>query len=362
MNYAHSIKCMMIFLIIQSYTIYCHDTYPSQKTTKLIEFVKQQKDSLIDLQRDANQLMDKCVGEYYGRRSNPYSEGFYIKKWSASISDLKKLHDIRREITNPDIVMKERIADLIQQGESFDATDLHNHTALYYANSSRVYNALRSSGADFELAPALNAYKWYAIPVSAVFLCIVSKLCESKNFSFDGMFSTNEDIKKIVDDVHGLHIRDEQGRTPLMNYVIEQEQALVALRLKIDIAWNDDTEWDDYYAMIIHHKAVRHQTQINIEKMVELGAAVDVYDVHGKTLLDYCVTKEIYETLLAVGAPFQINAWAYFNYDSYVKQAPIIIPILTAALLAAVSMIKRKDMSFDDERNEWFDQWARRNF
>ena len=223
---------MMIFLITQSDTIYSLDKPLSQNTTKLIEFVKQQKDSSIDLQRDAKKLMDKCVGDY-----SPYLNDFYIN-WSASKSDLKKLHDIRREITNPDVVIKERIADLIKQGESFDAVDHQGHTALYYANSPRVYNALISSGADFELAPALHVYKWYALSAAAL-LCIISKLCKVDENSCDGMLSTHEDVKKSVADIHGLHIRDAQGRTPLMNYIIEQEETLVALRLKIDIAWND---------------------------------------------------------------------------------------------------------------------------
>lgn len=386
----------MIFLSLQFYVMQSHDALLPQRTTQLIELVKKQEDHLLELQKEQPELIDRCVGEYYRGSYRRYGyDGFYIKKWSSSTADLKKLYNIQQQIFDADgTVLKKRITDLIEQGESFDAVDIHNHTALYYAESTQVYDVLRSSGASFELLPFLYIYQWYTIPALTALFYIMYTLYEVGYFSidrcircsqkvYDGTISTIDDIKKIiyedevvdqkvaikkpVDDRRDMQCRDEQGRTRLMNYIIKQEAALIALRVKIDTLWNDhvewldDTEWDEYYAIIIQHQAMCHQTQVHIKKMVELGADVNIQDALGKTLLDYCVTKEIYETLLALGADFQIDSWVYFNYDYFVRQAPIIAPILATTLMVTMYMTLRKNMSFKDERDEWFMNWARAN-
>lgn len=396
MNREKIIQSMMILLSLQFYAVQSHEIVSSQHTTLLIELVKKQEDHLLELQKEKPALMDRCVGEYYRGSYRHYGyDGFYIKKWSSSMVDLKKLYNIQQQIFDADgTVLKERMTDLIKQGESFDAVDTHNHTALYYAKSADVYDALRSSGASFELLPFLYIYQWYTIPALTALFYIMYTLYEVGYFSidrcircsqnvYDETLSRIDDIKKIINkdevvdpetdvkkpvyDRRDMQCRDEQGRTRLMNYIIKQEAALITLRVKIDTLWNDhvewldDTEWDEYYAIIVQHQAMCHQTQVHIKKMIELGADVNIQDMSGKTLLDYCATKEIYKTLLALGADFQIDSWAYFNYDYYVKQAPIIAPILATTFVITMYMTMRKNMSFKDERDEWFMNWARAN-
>ena len=134
---------------------------------------------------------------------------------------------------------------------------------------------------------------------------------------------------------------------------------LVTLRSQIDKSWQDEEEWSNYFAVIMQHKAILYQTTINIKKMVELGAAVDVQDIFGKTVLDYCMTKEIYDVLIGVGVPFQIDAWIYFNYDYFVKKAPIIAPILGACLCIAVYKTMNQGKISMDEKDAWIQQMGR---
>lgn len=387
MNNRRIVLPTIFFICIQFHIIQSHELHPPQETTELIEFIKNQKDRLTDLQDEAQLLMDRCIYDYSYTYRNHQHHDFYIKR-SASLADLQELYDIQQEILHADELLKERIADLIDQGESFDEVDAQNHTALYYAQSTQVYNALRSSGASFELIPFLYMYQWYAVPASTALLFIVYKLYEVGYFSFDrcisysqkiygGTLSTLDDLQRLIStdkiadkktdmknpvyDRSNMHSRDALGRTPLMNYLIEQEEILFSLRLQIDDLWNDDAEWDDYYAVITQHTVTCHQTQIQIKKMIELGAALDIQDTSGKTLLDHCVTKEIYETLLALGTPFQVNLWIHFNYDYFVKKAPYIAPIVGISLLVSVYMTVRNNISFKDERSEWFETWAKRH-
>jgi len=380
---------MMIFFIIQFSQAYSYDIYSSQRTNELIKFVKQQESCLFDVQSKVNVLKDRFIGEDYGRHYRSYDPDNFYFKWPASKNDLKKIHDLHQQVFNRTQYLKEQIENLLDDREFLYEVDKNNHTALYYAQTSEMYNALRSSGAQFEVVPFLYIYRWYTIPATMALVFIIYTLYEVGYFSidqcikysqkiYDGTLSTIDDIKKVIYaketivnqvevkknnyNVHDMQSRDDQGRTPLMSYVIEQENTLVALREKIDILWSDDkTEWDDYIAEVFRHKAICHQTQMNIKSMVELGAIVDIQDLFGKTLLDYCFTKDIYESLLGIGVPFQINSWIYFNYDYYVKKAPIVVPVLTIVTLCTAYKTMQIGMNFKNDRDVWFERWAARN-
>src|SRR3990167_7178583 len=119
MNHKKIIHFLVFILFFYSYNTHADRSARSQRTTDLIEFVKEQESHLSDLQKQANTLMDKCVGECYSRRSHYYTQGLYIKRSSASLQDFKKLHEIQQKIFNRIEYLKEKIENLIDDGQSF---------------------------------------------------------------------------------------------------------------------------------------------------------------------------------------------------------------------------------------------------
>ena len=53
----------------------------------------------------------------------------------------------------------------------------------------------------------------------------------------------------------------------------------------------------------------------HIKMMVFNGASLYMYDQYGNSVVNYCYTKEIYDVLRDLGAPFSLQAWAYFYPD-----------------------------------------------
>ena len=139
---------------------------------------------------------------------------------------------------------------------------------------------------------------------------------------------------------------DDNGRTPLMNYVIDKE-------IEIKNAQSDlEKLWDRYFyiekvydgcvvvmgqAVVFFKKNIKNKVDTTDEnaaeyekaknelsllvqdaiKTVEImaleGADVSVYDQQGKTVLDYCYTRDIYKALRKFGASSSFETWAYFN-------------------------------------------------
>lgn len=140
---------------------------------------------------------------------------------------------------------------------------------------------------------------------------------------------------------------DAQGRTPLMNYVNQQENQLKTLadafnskrylinkllksivnasenknlNLTKIIREDLDTTGALLKDAIMEVKDLDEkydkmlaETLEEIVKMIQGGANLAAKDNKGNTVLHLCETKEIYETLRANGAPFQFDMWMKFT-------------------------------------------------
>ena len=146
--------------------------------------------------------------------------------------------------------------------------------------------------------------------------------------------------------VQSSDVSDQNGRTPLMNYVINKE--IEIKNVKSDL----EKLWDTYFYIkktiqscsIVDGRAIfsykknilnkpgttdeniaeykNFEIQLNlliqnavedVTKMVLDGADVHVYDQQGKTVLDYCYTEPMYKALRKFGASSLFTTWAYFN-------------------------------------------------
>lgn len=60
----------------------------------------------------------------------------------------------------------------------------------------------------------------------------------------------------------------------------------------------------------------------NLRAMVLSGERIDAKDYKSNTVINYCYTREIYNELRRLGAPFQILVWTYF-YPEYATLAAL---------------------------------------
>lgn len=145
-------------------------------------------------------------------------------------------------------------------------------------------------------------------------------------------------VSLLTSMIQGSDVRDEQGRTELMNYVIEREATLVEMHKLLDLIAEkrlddaidllfkqkrtiDDVRKSSDSLLYIHYQreAIRNyvlETCEQLQDMVDDEAELEEKDCEGKKVLDFCKTRKIYCTLRELGAPFQFNKWAsvYQNY------------------------------------------------
>ena len=150
----------------------------------------------------------------------------------------------------------------------------------------------------------------------------------------------------ISNQVQAFDTRDEQGRTPLMNFVIEKEAQILKDAKDLEDLWNmyfyKEKRQDGYayvngmvvplYKYIPIRKiyttdedvAVYRQkeqdfinfmsaTIKNINVIVQSGVDVNAKDFAGNTVQNYCYSESIYNELRRLGADFQYCPWIYFN-------------------------------------------------
>ena len=163
----------------------------------------------------------------------------------------------------------------------------------------------------------------------------------------------------ILQTVQAIDTSDRDGRTPLMNYVIDKEieiknakfdlkklwdtyfykQDIVSNTMHLQGKWNGTYMACDIYEGITLRKIYTTDEDVaqyrkvedafnlliddtiqNIKRMVRDGADLFAQDQCGKTVMEYCYTKRIYEVLLNLGASDSLCAWCYFN----IKEAQLI--------------------------------------
>lgn len=156
----------------------------------------------------------------------------------------------------------------------------------------------------------------------------------------------------VSSEARALHPRDEQGRTQLMNFVINKEQELKCIKADLDHLWhtcyhyvqiNDGYITEqinnrqsiakpiykqklerrpsctdaDIYALKQREQDERNFLDQTIRTIRFMDQSEDLYinaiDYNGYTVQNYCYTYEIYQELRRLGASFQYIPFMYFN-------------------------------------------------
>jgi len=140
----------------------------------------------------------------------------------------------------------------------------------------------------------------------------------------------------IAQTTQSSDVRDQDGRTELMNYVREQELEIEIRKIDLDKLWNTyfykkkfakgsmqvDGRTVHVYESIALRKIYTTDENVaqyrivedefnlfvdgiieNIKIMVLNGANLQARDIRGKSISDYCYTKKIYDTVRNLGAP-----------------------------------------------------------
>lgn len=141
--------------------------------------------------------------------------------------------------------------------------------------------------------------------------------------------------------IQSSDVRDQYGRTELMNYVIQQEAEIKTKRFEFEKFWNvcfykksfysysiqiEPGRWIDIYDTVVLRKMYTTDADVaqckkledelhvfigntiedtikNIKIMVFNGADLQARDMYGKSVTDYYYTYEIYYVLRDLGAP-----------------------------------------------------------
>ena len=112
----------------------------------------------------------------------------------------------------------------------------------------------------------------------------------------------------------------DYGRIPLIEYIIRQEAEIAELQQDI----KDLSKRKDKSAAQRRCKDLQRcidTTLHDIEIMSDTGALFNVTDDFGKTALNYCQTKAIYNKLRHCGMPFQYDAYFSIYQDEFLKAA-----------------------------------------
>ena len=286
-NYIH---VLMLFGLISQIT-YTQNVYEQGKT-KLIKYIEQRDTDLIDLQKEVSQLWNDStyttVDSTYSCNHKTETTTYNIKS-SCSRYTLQKIYDGRQNLKNFTKDTQNQIAKIIQEGISINASDNQGKTALNYAKSRQVYNALRHEGADFQIDSfiSMNEYQLKTMVALATVWAIVGATY---------LISSAIDDGKNQHENEGINIRDEMGRTSLMNYIIQEEDRINSFRGSIFC------------------ESLVFDIKVKIKSMIEQGARLDIKDFEGKTVMDYCTTAEIYNYLDSLKGPSHLMKWLDDNH------------------------------------------------
>jgi len=101
-------------------------------------------------------------------------------------------------------------------------------------------------------------------------------------------------------------VRDQYGRTKLMQYVISTEEEYENAKL-YSAKKNVRSKVVSYYSEIL--QKTKYSMGLDVMHLVNSGININAKDNEGKTALSFCQTKEMYNVLRENGADFQFDAW-----------------------------------------------------
>ena len=166
---------------------------------------------------------------------------------------------------------------------------------------------------------------------------------------------------------------DQANKTQLIQYLIDKEIEIGAKKSEVDKIWDryfykekiisghytdaqkhthacykyvplrkiytTDADVAQYKIIADEYNLLVQNVIENIKLMVFNGADLQAYDQHGKNVMSYCFTKEIYDALQDLGAPFSLQAWAYFNPNDALLAGVIAAPVAMFTTMAVTAIV-----------------------
>lgn len=345
----HTIFLVIFQLLFCMQSLYAEQTNLNNaaKTAALIKYVQDHQNYTKNLDESIEQLTALCIKtrkEYVGNDVYTYT---YVDPWAGFIN-IQSLYNCRQERKNLPRITEDEIDSFIQQGAQINEPDETGKTALNYAQSHALYNILRSHGANFQIEPFLYMHPWSISIALLASTIVIANVYSSGYFSHGRYITYNQNDESQS----SLHHRDEEGRTPLMNYLIEQEEKLVQLRAQMNPIQYNANEEHAYFSGLVTYQKLLEDTQAQIKDMIQQGAALNIQDCYGKSLLNYCKTKQLYDDLRSAGAPFEFLPGAYFAQPLVTGSCIIALPIIMATL--GISYLIDQSRMADDVFDTWY--------
>ena len=132
----------------------------------------------------------------------------------------------------------------------------------------------------------------------------------------------------------------DYGRSPLIEFVIEQESHIAEMKQDIQKLLADHKEGVRLKNRCHDLELCIDRTLHDIELMFDTGILFQVQDDFGKTALNYAQTREVYDKLRHCGMPFQYDAWMYINR----------LEIMTASVLLVAAVCAIGYLHIDEKR------------
>lgn len=150
-------------------------------------------------------------------------------------------------------------------------------------------------------------------------------------------------------------VRDDQGRTPLMNLVIERQANMDKKWDAIYFLWHECFFWElcfgttsarkqysfsikKFEALLAAEQDLKQylaDTLVDIDVMIDSGVQINVRDHHAKSVLDYCEYKALRDYFMAHGAMLGAEMVFFSNREELLLSGFIIlsIPFVVAAIV-----------------------------
>lgn len=313
------------------------DDIEKQDLTKLAQYLKQRDNHQQKLQSDIRELWGACYHRI--ETSRPIYNGTevttrYIPRLGCQSILFKELYKNRQEIKSFRDDTKKQISQMMCDGVSINRSDDHGKTALNYIQSRDQYNALRQLGANFQADAFMKVNQFQLIAVTMLAAVWGYLIINDINVTVEKKKSSLMDAS--------INSRDEKGRTPLMNYIIQRQEQFYRDRI---------------YTCNISMVLFVLKTNEEMSRMVKSGADVSMKDYDGCTVMDYCTITEFHDHLRSLGGSFDLKRWAL------VKSVHLTAGVVISAFVLAMIKITTSEGSLDQNSNigYQFDQMFERN-
>jgi len=346
---SHTIIKFMLLIFVLQQNILGQEKDFSTKNNKVTELPESQYQSELNFQKTNKSLLVDLVAQRASLLKKMNQKKDYFKEQSYRIVQYGnytyaienpyygKLYKQQQKIIDEyETKTLFQIQACLDQGESLHTKDNKGKTALDYAESYEMYHLLRSHGVGFQLNPFVSFHPLTTSVITAALAALVYLISQKIMYDINTYTQINNNLNNSDNkpyETNNLKSCDDQGQTPLMNYLIQQEGRLLELRTQIINLEDQEFSNTLYYDTIIQYQIVRDTTQRNIREMIFQGASLDVVNIFGKNLLDYCRTEEIYFLLKDAGAPYSYTTWIYFEGRRY-------LTISSLSLLSIVALHK----------------------